>query len=82
MAESSLREIAENCRTEEPVTLPLEVGSFDIVKAGTRNDGSVFLWTNIRGNGPEGFVFDYTGSGYNAWSEFQLGEDCFYIVQD
>lgn len=82
LAESDLRLIAHQVRTGDPISFPVWAGTFRIDAGGTKEDGSLFLWTHPDPAGPAGFVFDYKGSAYNIWSERHLREDCFYISED
>jgi hypothetical protein len=75
---SAAREIASG----KEIRYPFSAGTFAILDGGAEADGSIYLWTALDPSGPEGFVFDYTGSGYNTWSEVQLSENCFYICID
>ena len=82
LAENDLRLIAHHVRTGDPISFPVWAGTFRIRAGGTKEDGSLFLWTHANSTNPAGFVFDYKGSGYNLWSERQLCDDCYFISED
>jgi hypothetical protein len=82
ISETALNQIASQIRTGKRPTLPSRAGLFTIRKAGQKDDGSIYLWTDPRPSGPEGFVFNYTGRNYNLWSELKLSDDWFFISED
>jgi hypothetical protein len=82
LSEPALRQLALRVRAGEQVSLPTRAGLFSIRVAGQKDDGSIYLWTDPRPSGPEGFVFHYTGRSYNLWSELRLKDDWYFITED
>jgi hypothetical protein len=82
LSESALGEIASQIRAGERVSLPKRAGLFTVRAAGQKDDGSIYLWTDPDPAGPAGFVFHYTGGGYNLWSKLRLKEDWYFISED
>lgn len=79
---TELASVAGRIAASSDLRFPLRAGSFTIRDGGTKEDGSIYLWTYLDPSGPEGFVFGYKGSGYNAWSEVRLASDCYYVCED
>lgn len=82
LSESALHRLAMSVEAGEPLASPHRVGWFTIREAGKKDDGSIFLWTDPNPSGPSGFVYRYTGRGYNLWSELRLGDDWYFICED
>ena len=82
LSESALHEIVLQVQAGKHISLPVRAGLFTIRQAGQKGDGSIYLWTDSHPSGPEGFVFRYTGKGYNLWSELKLKEDWYFICED
>ena len=82
ISESALHGLAMNVRAGEALPLPTRAGLFTIREAGQKDDGSVYLWTDPDPSGPTGFVFQYTGRGYNLWSELRFADDWYFICED
>jgi hypothetical protein len=82
LGQSALDEIASRVRAHDRVSLPARAGLFTIREAGQKEDGSIYLWTDPDPSGPEGFVFGYTGEGYNIWSDLKLKNGWWFICED
>jgi len=73
---------AKDIASGKDIRYPISAGAFTILDGGTQEDGSIYLWRYLDPSGPEGFVFNYNGSGYNTWSEVRLSNNCYYICID
>ena len=82
LSESALCRLAMSVEADESLAVPRRVGLFTIREAGKKDDGSIYLWTDPNPSGPSGFVYRYTGSGYNLWSELRLEDDWYFICED
>jgi len=80
--EDRFTELAKSHSAGENLHLPLSIGTFEIVKVGSKQDGSTFFWTNDAPAGPEGFVYNYQFQYYNPFSELKLNEKWHYVAVD
>tara|TARA_R110000850_G_scaffold42454_28_gene108982 strand:+ start:304 stop:801 length:498 start_codon:yes stop_codon:yes gene_type:complete len=82
LSETALQRLAAEVVEQGPLTEPAQAGLFTIAKASVHPNGSVFLMTDPDPSGPAGFVYQYTGSGYNIWSEYRIDDSWHFIALD